>query len=363
MITPTPILSHTCASYAAFIVDKLGKGAQHAALLYKQYCRQGSFDLSDPAFHNAAALAAQILALTDTTLPTFVHKHIEGATIKFLLRTHDNLEIESVIIPMKSGATLCISSQIGCRQGCTFCTTGRMGLIRQLTTAEIVAQLFVARHILQHPIRNIVFMGMGEPFDNYDTVMAAARIFSNTDSFALGAKHLTISTSGMVDGIARLTAEQDCIPNLAVSLSAPTDALRARLMPITRRYPLHVLYDAMRTYCQTTRRQILIAYVLLEGINDSIECAHQLADYLQGLDVKINLIPYNPQPRDRYQASSAEVCDIFATTLRQRNCQTLMRRTHGQTITAACGQLGNTALRRERATLQIYSSHTEGSAL
>jgi 23S rRNA (adenine2503-C2)-methyltransferase len=342
------ILSLTSASYATAIQNRLGKGYQHALLIYEEWFRTGQVLGKNPAFNNAKILLQDILAVTNFTYLSLLTQKDDGFTGKFLLSTPDHLEIESVLIPMQAGGTLCVSSQVGCRMGCAFCETGKMGLLRSLTVDEITSQLFVARFHLNFEVRNVVFMGMGEPFDNYDAVMEAFRILTDPHGFGLGRNHITISTSGCVDGIYRLLEEKGEIPNLAVSLNAPNDELRQKLMPINKKYPLAELYKGMHDFCHQTNNSILVAYVLMKGQNDTPEHAEHLAQFLQGLDVKINLIPYNPQTRDRFQPSDDEVIDSFASQLRTRGYQTLIRRTKGQKIMAACGQLGNLKLRKEK---------------
>ena len=248
---------------------------------------------------------------------------------------------------MQSGGTLCVSSQVGCRMGCAFCETGRMGLLRNLTTEEIVSQIFVAKHHLKFSIRNIVFMGMGEPFDNYDNVMQAVRVLTDPKGFGFGKRHITVSTSGCVDGIECLMAEPEETPNLAVSINAPIEELRNRLMPVNKKYNLERLYQAMKAYCQTTGREILVAYVLLKDVNDTLEHADLLARYLEGLDVKVNVIPYNPQSRDRFSPPEEAVIEEFTQHLRSKGLYTLRRVTKGRDIMAACGQLGNLKLRQK----------------
>ena len=341
------ILSHTHHSFCDAVRNILGKGYNHAGLLYEELFRTGEMQGNDPAFNTAKVLQQDILKLIKFSLPKISMQKTDGITGKFLLKTPDSLEIESVLIPMQSGGTLCVSSQVGCRMGCAFCETGKMGLLRNLTTEEIVSQIFIARHLLKFDFRNIVFMGMGEPFDNYDAVMQAVRVLNDQRSFAFGRRHISISTSGCIDGIERLMAEGDHAPNLAVSITAPTDELRNRLMPINRKHNLSQLHEIMKRYCTKTGREILIAYVLLKGHNDSLEHAEQLADYLQGLHVKINLIPYNPQSRDRFAPSDDETYEAFGQHLRSRDYYTLRRLTKGQSIMAACGQLGNVKLRQQ----------------
>lgn len=334
------ILSQTQQQYSQAIRHALGKGHEHASLVYEELFRTGNISGTHAAFNNAQALFAEILRLTDTSLPTIVDQISDGITQKFLLRTEDELDIESVLIPMQAGGTLCVSSQVGCRMGCTFCETGRMGLLRNLRADEIVSQVFTARHLLGLEVRNVVFMGMGEPFDNYDNVMQAVRVLMDPHGFGFGRKHITISTSGCVEGIEKLIQEGEYGPNLAVSVNAPDDAIRNRLMPVNKKHDLKRLYEAMHLYCSSTGREILVAYVLLQGHNDTLEHADKLANYLKGLNVKVNLIPYNPQSRDRFQPPETPVIESFTQRLREHGYYTLLRLTKGRNIMAACGQLG-----------------------
>lgn len=343
-----PFFSQTESSYAEIIHQRLGKGLQHAGRIYSHMMRHNCIAREDPFFKNSQRLVDEIEAQTDFSLPLLEGQKEEGETGKFLLCTHDKLFIESVRIPMQAGGTLCVSSQVGCRLGCAFCETGRMGLLRNLTPAEIVSQVFIAKHQLGFNMRNIVFMGMGEPFDNYDAVMQAVRVLTDPKGLAFGKRHLTISTSGLAEGIIRFTAESVETPNLAVSISAPDDPLRNRLMPINRKHDLQQLHEVMLAYNQKTGRQILIAYVLLHGINDSLEHADRLANYLKGLSVKINVIPYNQQTHDRFATPEPMAVEAFIAQLRHHGYCTLKRSTKGDKIMAACGQLGNLELKRQR---------------
>lgn len=335
-----PILTHTRQSYAQAIQRQLGKGFQHAEILYREWMRTGKVSCTHPAFGNAKTLYSEIIDATDFSLPAISHHLKEGETQKFLSRFADGYEVESVVIPMQFGWTLCVSSQVGCRMGCTFCQTGRMGLKRHLQTEEIVAQAFLARHTLGYPIRNVVFMGMGEPMDNFDAVSQAIKVFGDQGGMALGLRHLTVSTVGRVDGIRRFMQEVDPAVNLAVSINAPNDALRKSIMPLTRKYSLQTIKEALLEYCSHPRRSVLIGYVLIKGINDSLELADELAAYIQGLKVKVNLIPYNPQESDPFQSPDKEQVDLFAERLRSLGVHTLLRQTKGDEIMAACGQLG-----------------------
>lgn len=343
-----PLFAHTENSFASEIFRRLGKGFQHASRVYSQMMRTGAINRQDPHFKNGQELIDAIEEQTDLTLPLITGHIEEGNTGKFLLSTHDQLFVESVRIPMQAGGTLCVSSQVGCRLGCAFCETGRMGLLRNLTPEEIVAQVYIAKHQLGFKMRNIVFMGMGEPFDNYDAVMQAVRVLTDPKGLGFGKRHLTVSTSGLIHGIQRFTNEPGEMPNLAVSISAAEDGLRNKLMPINRKHDLQQLYGAMLAYNKKSGREILVAYVLLKGVNDTLEHADTLAGYLRGLSVKINVIPYNRQTSDRFTAPEEDHIDEFIQRLRQEGYYTLRRGTKGDRIMAACGQLGNLELKKRR---------------
>ena len=339
--------SFTQQEFARFIYDRLGKGKRHAALLYAQWFKTGNIDLA--AFEpQALPLIEQILQHANRTPPVISLQQTEGGTTKFLLKLSDGLETESVLIPMKAGITLCLSSQVGCQMGCTFCETGRMGLLRSLSVSEIIAQIFTARFVLNSPVRNIVFMGMGEPFDNYEHVMQAIRVLTDPAGLGFGPSRITVSTSGCVDKIYRFIEDADPALNLAVSINAPTEELRNKIMPVNRKWNLETLKKALVEYCNHPRRKILIEYVLLKNLNDSLTCADQLADYLQGLQVRVNLIPYNSQRKSRFEAPEEECQKVFAQRLVERGYQVLLRHHKGRSIMAACGQLGNKEIRKNR---------------
>jgi len=341
------IFSYTQAEFAQQIFERMGKGKRHAALLYSEWFKKGQINPSSWAEPQAIPLVEEILKYVERTLPPVVSEQSDGNTTKFLLKMSDGLETESVLIPMQSGVTLCISSQVGCKMGCTFCETGRMGLLRSLSVAEIISQVFVARFVFNSPVRNIVFMGMGEPFDNYDNVMQAICILTDQGGLAMGSSRLTVSTSGCIDEIYRFMVEADPAVNLAVSINAPTDELRNKIMPVNRKWNLGELKKALIDYCAHPRREILIEYVLLQGLNDSLECAEQLADLLLGLRVKVNLIPYNAQRKSRFQPPAESVQEAFSERLVERGYQVFLRRHKGRGIRAACGQLGNKDRRKE----------------
>ena len=300
----------------------------------------------------AQDLVRAIIELTDFSLPELSLVREEGETMKFLLRYHDARESESVLIPMQSGITLCISSQIGCRMGCAFCETAKMGLLRSLSAQEIVAQVFYAKQKMKRPVRNIVFMGMGEPLDNFDELAQALKVLTEPTGMGFGPSRITVSTSGHLDGLVRFMEEMDPAINLAVSVNAPNDAVRARLMPVNKKWDMAALKEVLLRYCANPRRQIFAEYVLIRGINDSLTHADELAQYLEGLRVRVNLIAYNSQSRGVFAPPEEEVMEAFAKRMRERGYQTLVRHPKGRAIMAACGQLGKRQL-KSVANLQV----------
>lgn len=274
----------------------------------------------------------------------------DGDVVKFCQQTPDGYEIESVIIPMgareKTWRTLCVSSQIGCKRGCTFCQTAQMGLIRNLSTDEILGQVRAAREVFGVAVRNLVFMGMGEPMDNLDHVIAAIHQVHDDHLNQIPRRRITISTVGRCDGILRLAALRWRRLNLAVSLNAPNDDIRSQIMPINRIEPMAMLREAIAAYPVRAGGHVLIEYVLISGINDEIEHARQLAEYLRGLHTCVNLIPYNPREDSPYEAPNEETVALFQQSLMDLGQLCFRRNTKGQAAMAACGQLGNLALRR-----------------
>lgn len=330
------------------MVSVLGKGRDHAKRLYQEWMRKGSVKDLAWAEPQARPLVQQMIDQTDWSFDTVSKCLDEGEVSKFLVKLHDNLETESVIIPMKAGLTLCVSSQVGCKMGCAFCETGRMGLIRNLTVKEIVQQLFIATHVLKKQVRNIVFMGMGEPFDNYENVMKAIEVMTDPQGIGMGPRHITVSTSGIVDVLDQFTLEANPAINLAVSVNAPDDKVRSKVMPVNHKWSMQALREALDRYVKGGKREILIEYVLLKDLNDGLEHADLLADYLEGLPVRVNLIPYNAQRRTRFAPPELEQQEAFSKRLREHNYQVLLRHHKGRGIMAACGQLGNKELRTQK---------------
>lgn len=341
------IFSLTQEEYAEAVEKRLGKGRIYAKKIYTSLFKTGKIDPESNWIEpQAKGLVQEILSLTKFFEVPISKVHQEGEVRKFLLRFQDGLESESVILPMKFGFTLCVSSQVGCKMGCAFCQTGKMGLLRSLTVEEIIFQLFAAQFIIGTPIRNIVFMGMGEPFDNYEAVMKAIRIMTCPAGLCLGFSKITISTSGIVDKILQFAKDAHPAVNLAVSLNAPNDTIRSKIMPVNNKWNLAQLKLAMQEYCLHPKRKILIEYVLLENRNDSLEDAEQVAIYLEGLPVTVNLIPYNSQKRGVFAAPQEERVRQFRKHLQAKGYDTLLRLTKGRPIMAACGQLGNEELKK-----------------
>ncbi len=277
-----------------------------------------------------------------------------GTTSKVVLCLHDGLEAESVCIPMGRGRyTLCVSSQVGCKMGCGFCETGRMGLLRHLSTEELIGQLLVAQHLLGWPIRNIVFMGMGEALDNADNVVRALRVLNDPAGLAIAQERITVCTVGHVRGIERLHDEGMRRLNLSISLNAATDSLRSELMPINRRTDLRTLQDALMTYRPRRNFALGVNYCLLPGLNDTRADARAIADFCEPLGrVLVNVIPYNPGSMPITRAPSEQEVELFLGWLREEGLPVRQRVTKGRSVMAACGQLGNPSARAERRALR-----------
>jgi 23S rRNA (adenine2503-C2)-methyltransferase len=279
-------------------------------------------------------------------------QHSRDGTLKVGFRTRDGFPVEAVAMRHTARRTVCVSSQSGCPLACTFCATGSMGLGRNLAAGEITEQVLVLARMLRdggERVGNVVMMGMGEPFLNYDAVLVACRRLNDPAGFGLGARQIAISTAGWVPGIERL-ADEPLQVKLALSLHAPNDELRQTLMPVTRRFPLHRLMAACRAYRERTRRRIFVEYLLLDGVNDSDGLAAELARLLAGGGVHVNLIAYNPTG-SAYRASPPDRVAAFARVLADLGLGASYRRSHGQDIDAACGQLsvrGAAELRRRR---------------
>jgi 23S rRNA (adenine2503-C2)-methyltransferase len=262
-------------------------------------------------------------------------------TVKFLFQLEDGERVESVLIFEGRRRTVCVSSQVGCPLGCAFCATGQMGFVRDLTAGEIVDQLICARRVCWEQgenVTNVVLMGMGEPLLNYENVLKAVRLMGLEEGISLGARKITLSTAGILPQVMRL-ADEGLKVGLAISLNATTDALRSRLMPVNRRYPISGLMNAARAFARKTRRRVTIEYVLIEGLNDSAADAERLVELVHGMPCKINLIGVNPNAGSPYQPPMAETIEQFREILVSHYLTAFVRGSKGSDIAAACGQL------------------------
>ena len=265
----------------------------------------------------------------------------KDGTKKFLFEMNDGSLVESVLMVFDYGFSACLSSQVGCNMGCNFCASGLLKKQRDLQADEIVSQALMIQRELdksEERLGNIVVMGTGEPFDNYDNVMKAMSIINEPLGLEIGARHISISTCGVVPGIKRF-AKENLQYNLAISLHAPNDELRNTLMPINKAYPLETLFAALKEYCQLNNRRLTFEYLLLKGVNDSPNEANQIAELLKGMNAYINLIPYNKVDEKDYETSSDENALRFYDLLKKRNVAVTLRQKKGDDIDAACGQL------------------------
>jgi 23S rRNA (adenine2503-C2)-methyltransferase len=285
--------------------------------------------------------------------PAVSDQRSRDGTRKWLFELTDGNCVETVYIPDGERGTLCVSSQVGCPIDCSFCATARQGFSRNLTTGEIVAQHWLARAALEQEgqgrqVTNVVLMGMGEPLLNFDAVVRATNLMKDDHAFGLSKRRVTLSTSGIVPAMDRLAAVSDI--SLAVSIHAPSDALRSELVPINRKYPLREVVAAAKRYIGSERyRVVTFEYVLLAGVNDGPEHARELARVLRSVPAKVNLIPYNPVDGIHYRRPDDRVVDAFREVLQAHGLVTITRKTRGEDIDAACGQLvGKVRSRRRR---------------
>lgn len=285
------------------------------------------------------------------TPPVLRHEQSADGTRKWLLDVGGGQAVETVFIPEPNRGTLCISSQAGCALDCAFCATGRQGFNRNLTIAEILGQVVHARReVAPLEITNIVFMGMGEPLANYRNVVPVAKLLLDDHAFGLSRRRVTISTAGLVPQIRKLAV--DCNTALAVSLHAPTNELRDRIVPINRIHPIAELLDACWRYAEAlASRQITFEYVMLDRVNDGLAEARELVRLLRNRPAKVNLIPFNPFPGSGFECSSPEAIDRFWQTLRSAGIVVTIRRPRGDDIAAACGQLAGRVRDRRRVRL------------
>ncbi len=324
----------------------------------------------------AKNLRAKLVELAEVRIPELIaEQSSEDGTRKWVLRLAGGNAVETVYIPEKDRGTLCISSQVGCALDCSFCSTGKQGLNRNMTTAEIISQVWFANRSIgvasqeakgstnkaKRAITNVVFMGMGEPLANFNEVLPAIRILLDDYGYGMSKRRVTVSTSGLVPFMDRLHEAVDVA--LAVSLHAPTDALRDELVPINRKYPIADLMDACDRYIhgKPNRAHVLYEYVMLDGVNDSPAEARALARLLGQRQAKVNLIPFNPFPGTDYKRSPAQRIVAFRDILNKHGVIATVRRTRGDDIDAACGQLVGRVQNRQRQRLGDIAVRTESA--
>lgn len=355
-MTATNLLDFDLDGLAAFC-ESLGEKRFRATQLFRWIHQRGASDfeqMSDLAKSLRGKLAG---CATVTGLPVLTQQESADGTIKWLFDVGNGDAVEAVFIPEDDRGTLCVSSQAGCAVGCRFCSTGHQGFSRNLSTGEIVAQLWFAEHFLrrhlgrdERVISNVVMMGMGEPLQNYGALVPALRTMLDDNAYGLSRRRVTVSTSGVVPMMDRLGA--DCPVALAVSLHAPNDALRDDLVPLNRKYPLAELMSACKRYLEPAPRDfITFEYCMLDGVNDQPEHARQLIELVRtsGVSCKFNLIPFNPFPASGLLRSPAPRVQAFARLLADAGIVTTVRKTRGDDIDAACGQLAGDVKDRTRA--------------
>ena len=340
MTTPLLDLSELDEAELEAALDARGHKRFHARQIYRWVYKRGVTDIARMTDLSLSARTALARDVTVTTPQRVAEETSADGTRKFLLELGDGKRIEAVFIPDTPAMTFCISTQVGCAMACDFCLTGKMGLVRHLTAGEIAGQVRVlaaATGLSDQPF-NIVLMGMGEPLHNYDATMKALRMLHSENGLAVSPRRVTLSTVGIVPGLERL-AQEPLIPNLAVSLHATTDEQRTALVPPNRKYPLAEILAACQRFPLKKRSRITFEYVLLAGVNDTPEDARRLVRLLSGIRAKVNLIPLNPAPGIPYARPSDARVDAFAQVLADRHFTVSVRKSRGQDIRAACGQL------------------------
>lgn len=338
------ILETTLSDLTEIFNIDYGKGAFHAEAVYKEVFQKGEKEfVSNPCFDKSGALAKKLMADIDISMPEIIltEKSQDGA-LKFACRFNDGAAVESVIIPMNSYNTICVSTQVGCRMGCRFCETGRMGLIRNLSVSEIVGQVYAARFCLNENIKNIVFMGMGEPLDNFDNLVKAIAVLNEQKGLNFALSRMTVSTSGLPDGLKKLGDLGLRRLHVAVSLNAPNDEIRSFLMPINNHAPMTRLKKALDDYPLRKGGCFLIEYIVIPGLNNLPEHAKMVAKFIGDLPVRINLIPCNPSSGEEFKATTDAEIHEFSELLTKEGLFVRKRWSKGSFVSAGCGQLGST---------------------
>ncbi len=327
--------------------SQIGEKPYRTRQLMQWIYKKHEFDF-DNMLNLSKTLRGKLKSIANINLPNVVKQNFAtDGVIKWVVGLGEHNNIEMVYIPEKDRGTLCISSQVGCALACTFCSTGMQGFNRNLSTAEIISQVLIASKYLDSQnkrISNVVFMGMGEPLLNEDAVYDACDLLLDDLAFGLSRRKVTISTSGVVPAMLRMADRTNV--SLAISLHAPDDKLRSELVPINEKYPINELLDACKNYLKAgdQERHILFEYVMLDRVNDSVDYANKLAKLLKGISSKVNLIPFNPFPQTNYKTSKSSAIERFQDILHNSGIRTMTRRTRGEDVDAACGQLAGKVL-------------------
>ena len=319
--------------YLLTLGEKKFKGTQIYEWLYQK--REYNFANFSNVGKNVLAHLAKDFTLDFITIA----KVLEGPLVKkFLFRLNDGEKVEAVLMQHDYGLSVCVSSQVGCNMTCAFCESGRLKKKRNLATYEMVQQILLIEEYVQERISRVVIMGIGEPFDNYDNVINFVKVINHPKGLAIGSRHITISTCGIIPKIKEFS-DLDWQVNLAISLHAPNNELRNQLMPVNKVYNLDSLLDTIKAYIKKTNRRVTIEYVMLNMVNDKEEDAEELAQILQGMNVYVNLIPYNETANIGFKRSSKERMDKFFNILKKHKINVTIRKEFGGNIKAACGQL------------------------
>jgi len=357
------LMGHDRQALEAYFAS-LGERPFRATQVLKWVHQQGIYDFSEMT-NLSKSLRTSLSSLTAFVVPEIINDQTsEDGTRKWLLKLEDGNSIETVFIPESGRGTLCISSQVGCALNCSFCATARQGFNRNLTAAEIIGQLRLANQLLvstesKRPVTNVVMMGMGEPLLNYKNVIQAMTLMQEDFAYGLSKRRVTLSTSGLLPEIQSLS--EDCPVSLAVSLHAPNDELRNVLVPINRKYPVSKLMQACRDYTKGLPHQkVTFEYVMLADVNDTDQHARKLAKLVSNVPCKINLIPFNPFANSGYKSSSLSRINRFRDILMQKGIMTVTRKTRGEEIEAACGQLAGEFIDKTRRSERLRQIQLAG---
>ena len=317
--------------------ESINEKKYRATQLYDYLYKKRTYNL-DSMTNISKELRDRISKEFDFSFIEIIKKQVDIDVKKYLFKLKDGNLIESVLMYHNYGISLCVSSQVGCNMGCKFCESGRLKKVRNLETYEIVEQLLLIESDIKDRITHVVVMGIGEPFDNYDNVMNFIRIITSNKGIDLGSRHITVSTCGVIPGIEKFMQEFKQV-NLAISLHAPNDEIRNKIMPISKVYKLSDLMNTLKKYQNTTNRRITFEYIMLENINDSAECAKELANLIKNVNGYVNLIPYNETENIEFKRTKKVQILAFYDILKKSGINVTIRKEFGGKVDAACGQL------------------------